>query len=313
MQKMKYITFWSRYSKDIDTSIELWLDREIELSELGKLSLLSHARLGNEVILYSYQKIVSKLPDNVELRNADAFYPAFLAYDALQRGQKICYVSDLIRLLHVGNYTGVLIDLDAVVLRKFPGTGFIGSMPTKVTGGFALKWGKSRPPLKIKDNSWDGKALITLLVSVDDTMKEYMLKIATIVLEKLGGETMKGFEGWNAIRRELEKIPVNILHPFYTCPVPPWRGKNMCYSLESPTRLDGRTTLFGHVMPSIDSILDKSLAIQHFFESSFRGEYRTGKGFWDTVKEGSLLAREAEYILGKDWKDKLNESSNVLE
>lgn len=304
--------FWGRYSPEIDTSFEVWKNRQIEITELGKLTLLSHSRLDNQVILYTYQPIAGNIPSNVEVINASEIFNDTAAYDALSRGHRVCHVSDVIRLVHAGQNTGVVIDMDTVVLRKFPETGFIGSMPAKLTGGFAPKWGKAHPPLKIIDNGWDGKALIDFPVSVDEDMKQAILEIGIVIAKRLGGEPIKGFDGWNAICRQLENIPVKILPPFYTCPVPPWKNKG-CYSLESPTRLDGETTLYGQVMPSVERILNESLAVQHFFESSFRGEYRSEKGFWEEVKEGSFLASEAEYVLGKDWRRILNESDNVLE
>ena len=299
--------FWGKYSEETDTSLEQWQNRQVELTELGKLTMQSHARIGNKVILYSYQKIATRLPENVEIKNAEGFYPAKIAYEDLKRGQRICYLADLIRLLHVGKYTGVIIDLDTVVLRKFPEIGFIGSMPAKMTGGFAPQWGKAHPPLKVIDDSWDGKALIDFPVSVDKEMKPYMQKIATIITQKLWGDVIKGFDGWNAICRELEKIPVKVLPPFYTCPIPAWKNRGGCYSLESPTRFDGTTHLYGHRMPSVEEILEGSLAVQHFFESAFKGEYRTEKGFWNTIKDDCLLAREAQYILGENWRTILDE------
>ena len=310
---MKYITFWGRYDPELDTSEATWANRAVHLTELNKLALLSHKRLENEVILYTYQWIADSVPDNVEIRDAEELYDALEAYEDLVKGQRMCHISDIVRLRHVAMQTGVIIDLDTVVLRKFPEEGFIGSMPAKLTGGFAPKWGKAHPPLNIIDNSWDGKALIDFPVSVDTPMRKPMHVIARKIYDLLKGEVIKGFKGWNTICKELEKIPVKILPPFYTCPVPPWAGKGKCLSLESPTRFDGETHLFGHRLPSVEEILEGSLAVQHFFESSFKGEYRSGEGFWGEVKEDSLLAHEAEYVLGKDWRNILNESDSILE
>ena len=304
--------FWSSYSKD-DSSFETWRNKEVKLTALHTLSLLSHSKVGNTVKLFSYQKIVHNLPVGVSLVDADEVYPADVAFDALQRGHFISHVADLVKLRDASLNSGIVIDMDAVILRQFPDRGFLCSMPAKFTGAFAPRWGEAHPPLTVVNNSWDGKALSAFPASVDDSMRHYIYNISKTIEEKLKDKPKTGTENWNYMIWALKAIPnqkneYHVFPPLYTCPVPAWLSKGKCYSLESPTRFDGKTKLFGYRMPSIKEILTTSFCVQHFFESVFKGDNRTGQGFWSIVKEGSLLAAEAEHVVGKEWRDVLNES-----
>lgn len=303
--------FWSKY--DGETSLEEWRNQEIELTALHSLSLKSHERLNNEVTLFTYQKIKNKVPSNIKITDANEVYDASKVLEYLMRGHSIVKIADLVRMREASLNTGVILDLDAVMLRKFPDKGFLCSMPAKMTGAFAPQWGDAHPPLTINDGSWDGKALSNLPISVDERMRHLMFNIYKIVEDALGKKPGKSSKAWNYPMWELKKIPqidksYHVYPPIYTSPISGWLSKGNCYSLEHPTRLDGKTELFGYRMPSIDEILNTSFCVLHFFESVFKGASDTGQGFWDTVHEQSLLGREAEFILGKDWRQILNES-----
>ena len=50
--------------------------------------------------------------------------------------------------------------------------------------------------------------------------------------------------------------------------------------------------------------------IHHFFESTFNKSKIVSDNFWLNVSKDSLLGKEAEYIVGEDWKIELTELSN---
>jgi hypothetical protein len=307
---MNQIMFWSNYSGE--QVVEEWRNKEISLTALHSLTFRAHEKLGNPVKLFTYQKINYEFPENVEVIDAHEVYDVQQVLEYLKSGHSIVKIADLVRMREVSRNTGVIMDLDAIPLRKFPEEGFLCSMPAKMTGAFAPQWGDAHPPLTINDGSWDGKALSNLPISVDKEMGQYLYNISKIVEETLAKKPSKSSKAWNYPMWELKRIPqlnkkYHVYPPLFTSPVPAWLGKGKCYSLESPTRLDGKTELFGYTMPSIDTILNNSFCVLHFFESVFKGSDLTGKGFWDTVPEECLLAREAEYIVGKDWRKVLSE------
>ena len=61
-----------------------------------------------------------------------------------------------------------------------------------------------------------------------------------------------------------------------------------------------------------DGCISCRLTVQHCFESvySFTNKPELAKSFWVNVKGGSLVSREAEYVLGSDWRKVLNEYAN---
>ena len=61
------------------------------------------------------------------------------------------------------------------------------------------------------------------------------------------------------------------LAPIYSGPIPGWLPEGKCYSIESPTRLDGQHQAFGYQLPSIGKILEESYFVQHYYESAFKG------------------------------------------
>ena len=175
-------------------------------------------------------------------------------------------------------------------------------MPSKKTGGFAPKWGKNKPPMKVHDNSWNGKELTAFPVKVGKNTKNQFNKLADKIINKLKEVPKKSNDEWNYILWEVKDIANKdktavIYKPIYMCPVPSWLGSGKCYSLESPSRLDGKTELFGHTLPSIDEIFKKSYIIQHFFESAFQKAKEKNIN-WDSLSNLSLLKQEYNYIYG---------------
>ena len=204
--------------------------------------------------------------------------------------------------------------MDAIVLKQFPNVdGFFASMPAKQTGGFAPKWGKSHPPLYIHNNSWDGKALSAFPIKVSKKLAPYIENLSYTIMDKLSENVKKGSKGWNYIMWELKKlakIDVNspVFPPISFCPLPAWLSKGKCYSIEYPTRLKGYYFLFGFPLSSIFKIFKESYIVQHFFESAFQNAEKKGDDFFNKLQEETLLAQEAKYILGKEWKNILNEA-----
>jgi hypothetical protein len=208
-------------------------------------------------------------------------------------------------------------DLDAVMIKELPNTdkGWFSTMPAKMTGGFAPKWGDAHPPITIHDNSWNGKALIAFPIKVNDIMKLYIEKLSFKIMKTLALPPATNSNAWNYViwaLKDIVKVDTELLvyESMYMHPLPSWLNSGKCYSLESPTRLNGKTELFGHNLPSIEDILQKSYFIHHFFESAFNKSSKVQDDFWLTVKDGSLVNVEAEYVLGNQWRQELNEYAN---
>jgi hypothetical protein len=90
--------------------------------------------------------------------------------------------------------------------------------------------------------------------------------------------------------------------PISFCPVPAWLSAGKCYSIESPTRLNGTTELFGYPLPKIETILSESYVVQHFMESAFSNSKKLNKNFWREIQGDCLVAKEARHILGSEWR-----------
>lgn len=195
---------------------------------------------------------------------------------------------------------------------------WFASMPAKLTGGLAPKWGDAHPPLHINNNSWDGKALASFPIKINKTIKDEINLLIKKIIQTLTEDPKKSSSAWNYILwgvKRLMNINKNskVYRPIYFCPLPAWLRKGSCYSLEYPSRLDGKTELFGHTLPSVNNIFEKSFMIQHFFESSAhsQGGYGVISNesesnellFWKNLHKNSLLGLEAYFIIGKDWRN----------
>lgn len=300
---MNIILFWSK-PYIVGQSFEDWINQTSDLLPLHTLALDSHQRVGNTVKLYSYHNI-ENIPDHVDLCDASDYFGSELAYDAMQKGHSIAHISDLVRLKAATDCDGVVIDMDAVMINPFPNYDcFTSSLPAKKSGGMVVKFGKTQPRFNVSD--WDGEALSIFPIKVHTSIKSDIENLINDILIFLSKPATKK---WNFIMYACRDIAnkhdhMKVMKPIHCGPVPAWASKGKCYSLESPTQLDGKTSKFGHILPSIDQIMKESYCVQHFFDSAFKGNLQDRSNFWEQVQEGSLLYEEAKLIYGEDWKSK---------
>ena len=298
----KIILFWSVYNKNF-TDVEEWRNYTFKPSNLHLLAYQGHEKLKNNVELYTYQKCNLDY-QNIKLKDANDILDYKTAYQALKNGHSIAHISDAIRIKRASEIEGIILDIDAVPLKKFPNyDSWFSTMPCKKTGGFAPKWGKNKPPMKIHDNSWSGKELTAFPVKVSYKNKNKFNTLADNIINKLKQKPKQSSDEWNSVLWTVKDIANNdttakVFEPIYMCPLPAWLGKNKCYSLETPTRLNGKTELFGHTLPSIEEIFDKAYCIQHFFESAFN-KASTIDIAWNNLSESTLLKKEYNYIYNK--------------
>lgn len=300
--------FWA--SNNVDKGYSEWLNTKPRLSPLHILSLKAHERIGNPVKLYTYQKlnIKKELPKNIEIKNAEEIVPSVFVYKALRSGHSIAHISDLIRILAAVKYSGIILDMDAVALKPFPGLDtFYSTGFAKKTGGVAPSWGEANPPIKIHDDSWDGKALLNFPAKISEGNKKYFLELVDKIYKKINQKARpRTINSWNYVMNGLNKVVESdkkgvVFQPNIFTPVPWWSSKKGCYSVESPTRLNGKTYVYGVRLLSMDEIFKGSITVQHYFESVCR--YQKIKSSLDFVREGSLLFHEMRYILGDNWRD----------
>ena len=300
--------FWSNF--DGEKSLSEWINSEIEFTPFHALTLLSHGKIKNNVNLYIYQTCTKKFK-GITIKNANDIYPAEDAYSALKSGHTLAHVSDAVRFRASAKNLGVVLDMDAVMLRQFPDVdSFIGTGAAKRTGGFAPKWGKNCPPLPVPDGSWDGKAILAFPLRVSELSRPLINNIADHIIEVLAEPPKKNQSNFVMLSiREISDVDktTKIFPPMSFCPVPFWKYQGIGFSIESPTRFDGDNMLFGHILPSVDEIFYKSYIIQHFFESIFKSKKRfSAERFWYKVKPGSLVSHEARRIAGPEWRKVLH-------
>ena len=298
----KIILFWTVYNDTFENA-DQWRNFTFTPTDLHFLVFQGHEKLQNDVELYSYQKCKLDFT-HIKLKDANDYIDYKEAFTALQNGHSIAHISDAIRMKRASEVEGIILDSDAVPLKKFPDqNSWFSTMPCKKTGGFAPKWGENKPPMKVHDNSWDGKELTAFPVKVGTNTKDKFNALAEQIISKLKQPPKQSSDEWNSILWTVKEIANNdtsatIYKPIYMCPLPAWLTAGKCYSLESPTRLDGKTELFGHIMPSIDEILSKSFVVQHFFESAFQKADEKDI-FWDSLPKSCLLKKEYIYINGE--------------
>ena len=317
MSKSRHL-FWSRYDPNLDKTHNDWRNREIKLSPLHLLSLASHQQYDGVVNLWTFQEIQTKIPKRIRIKNAGEVFCSKEAFKALRRGHSLAHISDAIRLDQAKEDNGVMLDMDAVLLKELPDkVGWLGSHPAKATGGFAPRWGKSHPPIPVHDKSWDGKALTAFPVKVSPSMANEIEKLVKKIKYTLTQPPAQDSKAWNYVMWTMKKViylakDSHVFPPIGFCPVPAWLPAGKCYSLENPTRLTGKTELFGYRLPSISEILSESYVMQHFFESTFKKCDPLTDTFWtDRVSDKSLLGQEANKILGSDWKNILADTDTV--
>lgn len=306
MSKTKHILFWSEYNSNM--TYDIFINKEITLSPFHKLALKSHEKLNTDVILFTYQKIKTKLPKNIKVMDAGSIFPIKVAYNVLKEGHSIAHISDCVRLKYASKVNGVVLDMDAVLLKNLPSDfGWFASMPAKRTGGFAPKWGNSHPPLTVNDHSWNGKELAAFPIKVTNSMSKYIESLSHKIMHTLLEPPKTNSNSWNYVIWTLKDImkkdkTFKTYPPISFCPVPAWLRAGKCYSTESPTRLDGVTKLFGYPLPKIETILNESYIIQHFMESAFSNSEKLQETFWNKIKDDCLVAKEAKHILGNNWR-----------
>jgi len=313
--------FWSSYDSNEHTTYEEWINSKAKLSPFHALTLLSQSKQNNNVNLWTYQSINEKsLPSGIKVRNANEIVQGEEMFNALKRGHSIAHVSDLVRIVASWNCNGIIIDMDATLLKQYPNDkGFFSTMFAKKTGGLVPKWKENNPAFVIHDNSWDGKALSMFPSKVSENSKELFLDLANEIYEALSKPLVKNKKFWNFVMWRLKYIAKcdttsKVYQPIYFCPIPGWLPSGKCYSIESPTRLNETPTyVFGQELPSISRILNESYVCQHFFDSVFRSVIiKQDPLYWYKIKDGSLLSEEARKIAGENWRFELTQIANRL-
>lgn len=307
---IKIILFWTEYNNTF-TDVEKWRNHTFIPTELHKLAFQGHEKLANQVELYTYQRLDVNFK-SIIIKDAHDILDYRKAFDALQKGHSIAHISDAIRIKRASEVNGIVLDSDAVPIKKFPEhETWYSTMPCKKTGGFAPKWGESKPPMKVHDGSWDGKELTAFPIKIGNSTKEQFNQLAENIFKLLKTNPKETSNEWNSVLwtvKEIANRDVNgvVFKPIYMCPLPAWLSANKCYSIESPTRLNGKTELFGHKLPSVNEIMSKSYIIQHFFESAF--QKGTEKKSWtlNDLPLDCLLRKEYLHIHGEKMENKLN-------
>lgn len=302
------LLFWSKPLNN-DSIID-WINTEIELSKFHKLSLLSHGNFQNKIILYTYQNIISNIPDFIQVKDANEIYPKEYAHKALLNGHSIAHISDIVRLLAGIELNGIVLDMDAVMINNFPDIDcFTSTMPAKQKGAMQIKWGKNHKPFIIHDNSWDGKALSAFPIKVHKSINTEIKELIDKIHKNLSEKPLKNTKGWNYIMWTLKEIAnkkkIKVFEPLYCCPLPAWKGAGNCYSLEPNY---SQKEIFGYTLPSKENIFKNTFVIQHFFESSFKGSKEI-QNFWNFIDNTSLVAEKCKYIFGENWKSKFIQNS----
>jgi hypothetical protein len=141
-------------------------------------------------------------------------------------------------------------------------------------------------------------------------MSKHIENLSHKIIDTLLDKPKKNSKAWNYVIWTLKDImkiddSYKVYPPIYFCPVPAWLGAGNCYSIQSPTKFDGKKQIFGYNFPHFRQILNKSYVVQHFHESIFSQSKLVTNDFWLNLPNDCLVAKEAEYILGKKWRQKL--------
>jgi hypothetical protein len=279
-----------------------WRTSELKFSPFHDLVFKSHYRVGNTVELWTHQQVTDFPYENITIKDANEIIPSQDVFDSLSSGHSIAFVSDAVRLKRASQILGIVLDMDCVCLRPFPAyESWFSTMPSKKTSGFAPKWGPNKPPFTVHDGSWNGKELAIFPIKVAKTTQHQISDLSDMIINKLHNKPKGTSNEWNSILWTVKAIAnsdttAKIFEPLYNCPLPAWLGEGKCYSIESPTRLTGNTTLFGHRLPSIDDIFDNSYCIAHFFESAWNKADVISDQTWNHIPLDSLLYQECKLI-----------------
>ena len=246
---MNISLFWSSNLRKDSETFNHWRHRRISLSTFHEATLLSHVKAGNTVRLYTYQNFDESvpIPSEIIVEDADRYFSAEDAFSALKRGHSIAHISDVVRLMSAIRYESVVMDIDNIALRPFPEIDtFTSTMAAKTTGAMAIQFKDNHPPFRIKDGSWDGKALSVFPTKVHKTISEDIKELCGKIESSLSKLPTKGTKGWNYVVWTLKEIAnkyehVHVMKPIDTTPFPAWKSAGKCYSLDAPTKLDGVT------------------------------------------------------------------------
>ena len=299
----KIIMYWSNIpAKSGYTTVDEWRNAELQFSPHHDLVFKSHERLGNDVEIWTHQKVSEFNYSGITIRDAGEIMSHDTCFDGLSWGHSIAFIADTVRVKRASEVLGIVLDMDSVCLRTFPEhDSWFSTMPAKITSSMAPKWGPKKPPMTVHDGSWDGKALTAFPIKIGSTTQKEMSALADSIHEKFKTKPKGGSDEWNSILWTVKKIANNdttakVFKPIYMSPLPAWLPVGKCYSLESPTRLDGVTEIFGYPLPSIEDIMSKSFIVAHFFESAFQNADQIEADKWGSIPDGSLLAKEMDLI-----------------
>lgn len=299
----KIIMYWSNIpAKSGYNTVDEWRNAELQFSPHHDLVFKSHERLGNDVEIWTHQKVSEFNYSGITIRDAGEIMSHDICFDGLSWGHSIAFIADTVRVKRASEVLGIVLDMDSVCLRPFPEhDSWFSTMPAKITSSMAPKWGPKKPPMTVHDGSWDGKALTAFPIKIGSTTQKEMSALADSIHEKFKTKPKGGSDEWNSILWTVKKIANNdttakVFKPIYMSPLPAWLPVGKCYSLESPTRLDGVTEIFGYPLPSIEDIMSKSFIVAHFFESAFQNADQIEADKWGSIPDGSLLAKEMDLI-----------------
>lgn len=299
----KIILYWSNIpEKSGYETVDEWKESELKFSPLHDLVFKSHEKLGNDVELWTHQKVSDFPYKGICVKDASSIISHEDVFNGLSWGHSIAFVADAVRVKRASEVLGIVLDMDSVCLRKFPEyDSWFSTMPAKKTSSMAPKWGPKKPPMTVHDGSWDGKALTAFPIKIGKTTHKEMSDLADGIVSRFRVKPRGGTDEWNSILWTVKAIAnkdttAKVFEPLYMSPLPAWLGVGKCYSLESPSRLDGETIIFGHRLPSIDEIMEKSYIVAHFFESAFQNADHIDDTSWLNIPDGCLLAREMDTL-----------------
>ena len=153
-------------------------------------------------------------------------------------------------------------------------------------------------------------------LSVSSKIANPLLKLADKIVDTLKCPPKKSSKSWNyvlwTIKDIIKESQLPVYRPHFFCPVPAWMPQGKCYSLQHPSRFDGTTSIYGHVLPKMTDIFNSSYAVQHFFESAFQNATTVSDDFWLKIFVQCLLGREAYRVVGSNWKIILDQFSKEL-
>ena len=206
---MNISLFWSSNLRKDSETFNHWRHRRISLSTFHEATLLSHVKAGNTVRLYTYQNFDESvpIPPEISVEDGHQYFPAEDAFSALKRGHSIAHISDVVRLRSAVEHEAVVMDIDNIILRPFPEIDtFTSTMAAKTTGAMAIQFKDNHPPFRIKDGSWDGKALSVFPTKVHKSIAEDIEELCIKIENSLSKTPTTGTKSWNYVMWTLKDI-----------------------------------------------------------------------------------------------------------